>query len=368
MNIESITIRRIASPLNVPFTTHLGTVKEREAIIVEARDADGRIGFGESDAFTSPWYTGETVATCWRALRDFLIPTVLRAGMRTPEALEEVLSGIRGNPMARSGISQSLWDLYARQKEVYLGRLFGSVRDKVASGAVIATSRPETAIEQIEKYAHSGYRRYKIKIAPGTDLALLSAIRGRFPDVELWADANAAYTWDDLDRLQALDAFQMRMIEQPLAVDDLLDHAALQAEIRTPICLDESIRSFQDTRLALKLGSCKVVNLKMARVGGWAQAVSIHDLCLKQKVPVWCGGMIEFGIAKAHTIALASLRGCSLPGDLVASSRYWKRDLVAPEIVVRDGYISVPRTAGIGFDVDRERLEALTQTKRTIRR
>ncbi|WP_338062848.1 o-succinylbenzoate synthase [Sporolactobacillus pectinivorans] len=366
MDIRSITLRLIESPLKIPFTTHLETVTKRQAIIIEAKDSSGGIGFGEADPFSSPWYSAETITTCWHALCGFLVPLTLRKEISDPSALDQIWSGIRGNNMAKSGLSQAIWDLYARQKKVYIGSLFGAERKAVAAGAVIAANDPKNAIDQIEKYSEAGYLRYKIKISRRNDLKILSAIRQHFPEVALMADANSAYSIQDAKHLEKLDEFGLQMIEQPLAYNDLVDHALLQSKIKTPVCLDESIGSFQDARAALALGSCKIINIKMARVGGWSEAVRIHDLCFRQDVPVWCGGMIEFGVAKAHNIALAALRGFILPGDLFAASRYWEEDIVEPEITVNKGWIRVPEKAGIGFDINEEVLERLTVKKNNI--
>ncbi|RYL92120.1 o-succinylbenzoate synthase [Sporolactobacillus sp. THM7-4] len=368
MDIESINLYLIQSPLKTPFTTHLGTVAEREAIILETRDREGRCGFGEADPFSSPWYTEETITTCWHILCDFLIPLVLRKGIPTPDQLDTLWSVVRGNHMAKSGLSQSIWDLYARQKDVYLGKLFGADNKKVASGAVIAASHIDQALDQIERFSASGYQRYKIKISRSMDVKVLQAIRDRYPDLPLMADANASYTLADLDHLRQLDDFNLLMLEQPLACNDLTEHALLQRKIHTPICLDESIGSLNDAKAAIKLGSCRIVNIKMARVGGWSPAVHIHNLCLRAGIPVWCGGMIEFGISKAHNIALAALRGFTLPGDLFSSSRYWSEDIVEPEITVRNGYIRVPDGPGIGFEVNRKRLAELKQRSKSFHR
>ncbi|GGL48561.1 o-succinylbenzoate synthase [Sporolactobacillus putidus] len=360
MKIDSITLRLISSPLKTPFITHLETVTKREAIIIEVKDREGRIGYGEADPFSSPWYTEETIATCWLMLRDYLIPITLQKEFSEPQELDSRWSGIRRNNMAKSGLSQAIWDLYAKEKNVYIGRLFGAVRKKVAAGAVIAARNSEEAVRQIEHYSASGYQRYKIKISRATDVALISLIRSRFPDISLMADANSAYSLQDLEHLKELDAFKLQMIEQPFSYNDLAEHAILQNQIKTPICLDESICSINDARSALKLRSCKVVNLKMARVGGWTEAIKIHSLCLKEQVPLWCGGMIEFGVAKAHNIALSALKGFTLPGDLFASSRYWPHDIIEPEINVENGFIHVPNGAGIGFKINQKQLELMT--------
>jgi o-succinylbenzoic acid (OSB) synthetase len=360
MKLAGITLRLIEAPLKVPFVTHLETVRKRQAIVIEAVDKDGLSGFGEADPFSSPWYTGETIATCWTALRDFLIPLILDHDLAEAGRFDRLCRCVRGNRMAKSGLSQAIWDLAAREKGCYIGTLFGAKRKRVDAGAVIAAGEINQALAQIEQFQPAGYKRFKIKISRNNDLALLEAIRTRFPEIPLMADANSAYTLNDLDHLKRLDAYHLQMIEQPLGETDLTDHALLQNALDTPVCLDESIRTSDDARSALALGSCRVVTIKMARVGGWTEAVRIHDLCRNQNVPVWCGGMIEFGIAKAHNIALAALSNFTLPGDLSSSSRYWNEDIIEPEIMVDQGTIKVPETPGIGVAVNRRNLDRLT--------
>ncbi|MBA9029047.1 o-succinylbenzoate synthase [Peribacillus huizhouensis] len=359
MRISSVTISLISAPLKIPFLTHLEKVTKREAIVIEVRDSDGRIGYGEAVPFSSPWYTEETIKTCWHILGDFLIPLVLSQPIQHPKELVSLWAGIRRNSMAKSGLSQAIWDLYAKQEEVYLGQLFGGVRKTVAAGVVIAADDVRKALKQIDEFATIGYQRYKIKIQRSTDISVLSEIRRHFPDIPLMADANSSYSLLDMEHLKKLDEFNLQMIEQPLGHDDLMEHAILQKEIKTPICLDESICSFHDAKQALMLGSGKVISIKMSRVGGWAEAVNIHNLCVENEIPVWCGGMIEFGISKAHNIALASLHGFTIPGDLSSSSRYWEQDIVDPEIVVKNGNITVPDGVGIGFEVDEHRLQSM---------
>ncbi|WP_353947785.1 o-succinylbenzoate synthase [Sporolactobacillus sp. Y61] len=368
MNLSSVTLHLIESPLNTPFITHLEKVGKRQAIIIEIRDSDGAVGWGEADPFTSPWYTEETITTCWHALKDFLIPLILKHRLTTPIEAERLSKRVRGNQMARSGLSQALWDLYAREKEVSISHLFGATRKRVEAGAVIAEADPSRAARQIERLSAAGYKRYKIKISRENDLQMLVALRHHFPKAELMADANSAYSLKDLDHLKKMDEFHLQMIEQPFAWRDLVDHARLQQEIKTPICLDESIDSFAACRAALALNSCRVVNIKMARVGGWSEAVKIHDLCRQHGVPVWCGGMIEFGIGRAHSVALASLPGFTLPGDLFSSSRYWKQDIIEPEIQVKNGYISVSDKPGTGVDMNDEVLRKLTLKQLIIKK
>ncbi|GEB76048.1 o-succinylbenzoate synthase [Sporolactobacillus inulinus] len=362
MKLRSVTMRLIASPLKMPFTTHLQQVSTREALILEVMDTDGRIGYGEADPFSSPWYSEETIQTCRYVLREFLIPILLHVPIKHPEELEQIWSGVRGNRMAKSGLGQAVWDLYAKQTNTYLGELFGGGKAEVDAGAVITAATPEQAVRQIEQLLKKGYKRYKIKISRKNDRPLLEGIRAAFPDLPIMADANSAYTIRDKDHLRELDRYRLMMIEQPLAYNDLSEHAVLQKKLATPICLDESISSYAAAASAVMLQSAKVVALKMGRVGGWAQAARIHKLCLQHSIPLWCGGMIEFGIAKAHNLALATLPGFTLPGDFYGSDHYWKCDLISPTITVDHGVISVPKDRpGIGFSIDRDALAHLSR-------
>lgn len=361
MKLSSITLRLISMPLKSPFQTHLETVCNREAIVVEARDFEGNVGYGEAVPFSSPWYTEETIKTVFYMLKDFLIPLTLKKKWHHPSELAQLWSGIRRNQMAKSGLEQAIWDLFAKKQGVYLGTLFGGERTKVAAGVVIATSSVDEALRQIEIYSKDGYQRYKVKINRMNDVQLLSEIRKVYPNLPLMVDANSAYTLDDLEHLQQLDKFKLLMLEQPLGHDDIVEHSFLQKELQTPICLDESICSFHDAKSALLLDSGRILNIKMARVGGWTEAVLIHDLCVEANIPVWCGGMIEFGISRAHNVALASLRGFTIPGDISSSSKYWEQDIIEPEIQVENGMIHVPKTPGIGFTIKENYLEKITK-------
>lgn len=367
MKLSSVMLRVISMPLKSPFQTHLETVREREMIIVEVRDADGIVGYGEAVPFSSPWYTEETIKTAFHMLEDFLIPLTLKKEWSHPSELSQLWSGIRRNQMAKSALEQAIWDLFAKQQGVYLGTLFGGERTEVAAGVVIATNSVEEALRQIEMFSHEGYQRYKVKISRTNDMHLLSEIRNMYPDLPLMADANSAYSLDDLTHLQKLDAFKLLMIEQPLGHDDIVEHSFLQKQLQTPICLDESICSFHDAKSALMLGSGRILNIKMARVGGWTEAVKIHDLCVEANIPVWCGGMIEFGISRAHNVALASLTGFTIPGDLSSSSKYWEQDIIEPDIQVENGTITVPKTAGIGFSVRENYVKKITTYKQFYR-
>ncbi|RID83297.1 o-succinylbenzoate synthase [Mesobacillus zeae] len=347
-------------PLKVPFSTHLETVSEREGIIVEVTGKDGSKGCGEGVAFSSPWYTEETVSTSWHMLKDFLIPLLKK---RTPEHLgetEKLFSFFRRNHMAKAAIESALWDLEARRKGLSLSAFLGGCGGSIPSGVVVGTPNIKAAVGQIETFLDKGYTRVKIKISPENDVAFVAEIRRQFPNLDLMADANSAYTLEDVDKLKALDEYGLMMIEQPLGNDDIVDHASLQKKISTPICLDESIVSLDDAVKAIKLGSCRVINIKPGRVGGLGPAKKIHDYCRKHHIPVWCGGMIEFGVSRAHNVALASLPGFTIPGDISGSDRYWEKDIITPEIVVEKGRIKIPERPGLGFDLDFRRLKEVT--------
>lgn len=367
MKLSSILLRVIKMPLKSPFQTHLETVREREAIIVEIRDTDGTVGYGEGVPFSSPWYTEETIKTAFHMLEDFLIPLTLKMDWDHPSELSKLWGGIRRNRMAKSALQQAIWDLYAKQQRMYLGNLFGGERTEVDAGVVIATDSIDNALHQIERFSQEGYKRYKVKISRENDLSFLSEIRKIYPKLPLMADANSAYTLDDIEHLKQLDQFNLMMIEQPLGSDDIVEHALLQKQLATPICLDESICSFHDAKSAIRLGSGRIMNIKMSRVGGWMEAVRIHNLCVDSNIPVWCGGMIEFGISRAHNIALASLKGFTIPGDISSSSKYWEEDIIEPEIQVKNGSITVPKTAGMGFTVRENYLNAITTYQQIYR-
>jgi O-succinylbenzoate synthase len=357
VRIASIHLYVIEMPLKVPFITHLGEVNMRRGIIVEIVDKDGLSGFGEGVAFSSPWYTEETVGTSLHVITEFLIPLLQQKPVEHPSEVSSLFGAIRRNQMAKAALETALWDLYAKQQGHSLSLILGGTRQKIPSGVVVATDTLSGAMLQIEKYLSEGYQRIKVKISPGKDVLFLSEIRRAYPDLPIMADANSAYTLQDIDRLKALDEFGLLMIEQPLAHDDIIEHALLQKEIQTPICLDESIVTFDDARKAIEFGSCRVINIKVGRVGGLHEAKRIHDYCLDKGIHVWCGGMIEFGVSRAHNIALASLPGFTIPGDISASDRFWDEDIITPEVTVENGYIQVPASPGIGFDLNRKRLK-----------
>lgn len=367
MNISAVQIHVIKMPLKIPFQTHLGSVREREGIIVEVIDSDGVSGFGEGVAFSTPWYTEETVKTSLHILSDILIPMLQKKTIKHPEEVSVLFSSVRRNNMAKAGLEMAIWDLYARQNNQSLSSILGGTREKIASGVVIAADTVDKALKQIELFLEEGYQRYKVKINPKQDYSFLTEIRKVYPNLPIMADANSAYTLKDKERLKALDDFNLLMIEQPLSVDDIIDHAILQNEIKTPICLDESINCFEDARKAIELGSCKIINIKAGRAGGFNEAKRIHDYCFDNGIPVWCGGMIEFGVSRAHNIALASLPGFTIPGDISASSRFWEEDIIIPEVTIEKGFVTVPTTPGIGFKINEKRLNETLLVKATFK-
>lgn len=360
MNLASVKLYVIKMKLKSPFLTHLGTVSEREGIIVEVRDSDGIAGYGEGVAFSTPWYTEETVQTSLHMLSDLLIPLVKKHPIEHPADAADLFKPIRRNQMAKAALETALWDLFAKRKGQPLATLLGATRKAIPSGVVVATDSAANALRQIDRYLQEGYQRVKVKIHPGQDIDFLAEIRRHYPDLPMMADANSAYTLKDIDRLKALDDFHLLMIEQPLAHDDLIEHAELQKALHTPICLDESIVTFEDARKAVEYGSCKVINIKMGRVGGLTEAKRIHDYCFEKNIPVWSGGMIEFGVSRAHNIALAALPGFSIPGDISASNRFWEEDIILPEVTVKNGMVEVPLEPGIGFNINQKRLEETT--------
>jgi len=362
MRVEHIEIRHVALPLVAPFETSFGREEVRETIVVAVR-SQGSTGWGEAATSAGPWYEYETVETCWHVLRDFLGPRLLGQEVTTPQDAARCMAPVRGHHLAKMGLEAAVCDLLAQARGVSVSRLLGGTRDRVAVGVSIGIQDSVGALlERIATFWAEGYSRIKIKIKPGWDVEVLGQVRGRFPDVPLMADANSAYTLADADRLAALDDFHLMMIEQPLAYDDLVDHAELQRRLRTPICLDESVPSLAAARAALTLGSGQILNIKPGRVGGLTVAQAIHDLWRGQGLPVWCGGMLETGIGRAHNVALASLPGFTLPGDISASARYFHQDVVDPPFTLNaDGTMSVPAGPGIGVAVLADRLNAVTQ-------
>jgi o-succinylbenzoate synthase len=368
MRIESIELRHVRLPLVEPFVTSMGVETDEEHIIVRV-DAGGVTGWGEAVAQGTPFYSYETTQTAWHILRDFLVPGVL--GAEISSAADAIAQGarVRGHMMAKAGLESALWDLFAKAKGVSLSTLLGGTRERIDVGVSIGIQpSPGDLVRKVTGYLEQGYRRIKIKIAPGRDLAYVEAVRREYPEILLQVDANSAYELRDIDLFRAMDGYGLLLIEQPLSHDDIFDHSKLQRELQTPICLDESIHSVADARAALELKSCRVINIKPGRVGGFTESRLIHDLCQSQGIPVWHGGMLESGIGRAGNVALASLPNFTLPGDISASRRYYREDIVEPAFEVgRDGTMLVPTGPGIGVDVLPDRLKKVTVRRQEFR-
>nr|WP_263324918.1 o-succinylbenzoate synthase [Neobacillus sp. Marseille-Q6967] len=369
MEIKSIVLRHVKMDLLHPFTTSVGTEYDKDFILVEVKSKSGLSGWGESVSIIEPIYNEETVKTNWHMMNDFLIPLLLKEPIQHPDDVSERFKPIRGNYNAKAALEGAIWDLYAREMNLPLSKALGGTKDKIEVGVSVGIQESEAKmLQNIEGYLTEGYKRIKVKIKPGWDLHILEAIRKEFPDIPLMADANCAYSLDDIEHMQQLDQFNLTMIEQPLACDDIIDHAKLQAELKTPICLDESIHTAEDARKAIELGSCKIINLKIGRVGGLTESKKIHDLCVKNNIPMWCGGMLEAGIGRAHNIAITSLANFTLPGDTAPSSHYWKHDIISPEVEMKDGWIFVPNEPGIGFEPSLSKIDDVTLYSKTYRR
>lgn len=360
MRIERVELFLLRLPLKAPFETSFGVDTHRTPILCRI-ESEGAVGWSECVAQETPAYSEETVRTCWHALEDFLIPRVLDRAFSGPEEVAGAFAGVRGNRMARATLEMACWDLAARRRGVPLAQALGGTRERILSGVSIGIQPSiEALLERIEREMSAGYQRAKLKIRPGWDVAVAERVRARFPELAFMLDANSAYTLDDVDVFLRIDAYRPTMIEQPLAHDDLVDHATLQRQIQTPLCLDESIHSGEDARKAIEIGACRVVNIKAGRVGGHREAKRVHDICAAAGVPVWCGGMLETGIGRAHNVALASLPNFRLPGDVAASERYFETELIAePFRLLPDGTIPVPAGPGIGVSVLEERVRAL---------
>ncbi len=356
--LDRLKIYRMKMRLKKPFETSFGVTHDRVFLLVEVIDANGVSGWGESVAMAEPWYNEETCVTNEHMILDFLLPLVMAQPFSHPRELVSRFGRVRRNMMAKSALEGALWDLYAKRKGMPLASVLGGVRKKVEAGVSIGIQPcVDDLLTFIDTRVKEGYKRIKIKIKPGWDIDVLKAVRARFPKISLMADANSAYSLDDMDLLKQLDQFNLTMVEQPLAHDDIVDHAVLQKELKTPVCLDESIHTSEDARKALSLGSCGIINVKIGRVGGLHNAAALHHLCYSEGIPVWCGGMLESGVGRAHNIAIATLPGFVLPSDTASSSHYWEEDIIEPEVVVNKGVVTVPTQPGIGFKVVRDKLE-----------
>ncbi len=362
-----MTLQEIRMKLVAPFETSMERTEARRILLVQA-DVDGVTGWGECVAGESPYYSPETTDTAWLVLRDFLWPMVKGKEFASAGEVWSLLRRVRGHNMAKASLETAVWDAEAKQKGIPLAKLIGGVREKIASGVSIGIKESlDELATAVQKELAAGYQRIKIKIKPGKDLEQVRRLRQDFPRIKLIVDANSAYTLNDWPLLKQLEGFYLMMIEQPLGWDDLYSHVELQKKLETPICLDECIHTEEQARAAVELGACKIINIKMGRVGGHTVARRIHDLCQRHGVPVWCGGMLESGIGRAHNIALSTLPNFSLPGDVAASKRYWAEDIIDPEVTVSSqGTIRVPVGPGIGFEPRLDRIDKLTVRKERL--
>lgn len=356
LKITAVELWHVRMPLKNAFETSFGRKSELNHVIVKVYDESGLTGYGESACPTKPDYCPETIETCLHIQRDYLVPAVLGRPFGTIEEFVEFYGWVRGNNFAKAGLEMAAWDLLAQSQNVPLARLLGGTRSYIESGVSLGIEPDINGLlAKIEGFLAEGYRRIKLKIKPGRDVEVLAAVRERYPEVPLMVDANSAYTLKDIDHLKTFDRFNLMMIEQPLAYDDIIDHARVQRELATPVCLDESIHSAEDARRALELGSCRVINIKAGRVGGLLEARKVHDVCQSHGVPVWCGGMHEYGIGRAHNVALSSLTNFTIPGDVSGSDKYYAEDIVQPPILAEAGRIPVPDTTpGLGYAIDPE--------------
>jgi O-succinylbenzoate synthase len=362
VRIERVELRYLSLPMAQGFETSFSRTTRKDFLLL-ALSADGVTGYGECVADENPYYLPETIGTVHHLLRDFLVPLALSREFDHPRALWAAMAPVRGHEMAKATLEMAAWDLLARQQGRPLHAVLGGRGGEVAAGVSIGL-QPDAAalVDAVAREAAAGYRRIKIKIKPGRDVALVEAVRARFPDLPLMVDANNAYRLEDRAVFEALDGQRLTMIEQPLAWDDFVDHAALQRALRTPLCLDESIRSTANARHALDLGACRIVNVKVGRIGGFTEALALHDLCVARGVPLWCGGMVESGIGRLANVHLQTLPGFTLPGDTSAGARYFAEDLVDPPVTVSArGTIAVPEGPGIGHDIVWDRVERATR-------
>jgi O-succinylbenzoate synthase len=367
MRVEKVRLREIRMKLKFPFETSFGRTFERRILLVEAH-VDGVAGWGEVVAGENPFYSPETVETAWHILRDFCWPAIKGREFKSAADVWELLGQIRGHNMAKAGLETAIWDAEAKQKGMPLSKLLGGRLSEISSGVSIGIQPTvQELLEKVEKELVAGYQRIKIKIKPGKDVEPVALLRERFPRIRLMVDANSAYRLQDAPLLKELDRFFLIMIEQPLSWDDIYSHSLLQKKLDTPICLDECIHSEEHARAAIALNACKIINMKLGRVGGYTPARRIHDLCQSNSIPVWCGGMLESGIGRAHNIAMSTLSNFTLPGDVSASQRYWDEDIIEPEIEVsRQGTIKVSTAPGIGYALRLDRIESLTHAQEVL--
>ena len=369
LKIDAIHLREITMPLAHPFRTSFGLTTLRRILLVEL-EADGLVAWGECAAGEHPYFSDEMIDTAWIITETELAPRLLKAEIHGGGSCPELFKQVRGHRMAKAAVENAVWDMEAQRQGIPLAQLLGGTREKIACGVSIGMQdTPELLMEKIELELDAGYQRIKLKCEPGRDSKVFEMVRKRWPNILLSCDANSAYRMKDLDAIVEWDEFKLLMIEQPLWYDDFYFHSMLQKRLETSICLDESIRNRRDALAAIDMESCRIINIKVGRVGGFSEAIAIHNATAERGIPVWCGGMLETGIGRVHNIALSSLPNFTLPGDVSASSRYWAEDVIEPEVTVsKEGEIVVPTTAGSGYTVRRERIDALTVRKTTLRR
>lgn len=368
MKIEAITLREIEMPLVNFFETSFGRVYSRRILLVTLH-CEGVDGWGECVADEGPFYSGETVDTASLMIRQYLAPALLGKDVARGSDVPALLSRVRAHRMAKGALENAVWDAEAKAKNLPLWKLLGGTREKIPCGVSIGIQDShEQLLEKIATELSAGYQRIKVKVKPGWDVDVLAKIRRRWPDITLSCDANSAYTLNDIEHLKRFEEFKLLMIEQPLWNDDFYFHAQLQKQLKTAICLDEAIRNGRDAQAALELGACRIINIKVGRVGGFSEAIAVHNIAQKFNVPVWCGGMLESGIGRSHNIALSALPNFKLPGDVSASKRYWKEDVIEPEVTVSsDGFITIRDVPGTGYEVREDQIEKITVKKETLR-
>ena len=357
MKIKSAEIIHIVLPMKFPFVTGFGEIKERDAVLVKLTTADGIIGWGESAALAAPVYLEETAQTCIHMLIDFILPRLKDRDLSIEEFVSEI-AFIRGNNLAKHGAETAMWGVESILKNTSVSNLIGGSRKSVPVGESVGmTETVEQLMGIVDKRLGEGYQRIKLKIKPGHDYDYVKSVRDAYPKIEIMVDGNSSYKLSQINELKRLDELNLMMIEQPLGYDDIIDHAKLQRELKTPICLDESIITSEDARKAIEIGACKIINVKPGRVGGLLETIKINEIAKKAGIKLWCGGMLETGIGKAYNLAAGSLSEFSLPADIVPTSTFFKEDITLPDLLVKkDGTIDVPNISGLGYEVVEENI------------
>lgn len=368
MIITSLELREIRLPLVHFFETSFSRTYERRILLLRLIETDGAEGWGECTVGENPFYSEEWTESVWQVVKNYLAPMTLGIEFENAASFLDLMKPVRGNRMAKAALETAVWEMEARRANLPLWKHLGGVQTEIPCGVSIGIQDTyEQLVDKIEQELAAGYQRIKIKIKPGWDLSIIEKLRTQFPHIQLMADANSAYTLRDVELFRALDRFNLMMVEQPLAYDDMIDHAVLQKEIRTPVCLDESIRSAEDARKAIDIEAGRIINIKLGRIGGHMEAIRAEQVCRERGIPVWCGGMLEAGIGRAHNIAMATLAGFTLPGDVSASSRYWHEDIISPPVTVSSrGTIPASTEPGLGYEINFDRINALTVRRETF--